>query len=235
MINIKNISKIYNIGSEKLTVLDDVSLNIEKGEFVAIVGPSGSGKSTLMNMIGGLDRPSRGEVIIEGEDISKFKDKKMSKFRNEKIGFVFQSFNLESTLTALENVMMPLMIAGVSDKEMKVKAKSVLEALGMGDRMKHKPTELSGGQRQRVSIARALVNDPKIILADEPTGNLDSNSGAAAMDMLTSFKKKGYTIVMVTHNMEEARYADRVIKIKDAKVTSMEVNKNPVSVEAIEW
>ena len=218
MINIKNISKIYNIGSEKLTVLDDVSLNIEKGEFVAIVGASGSGKSTLMNMIGGLDRPSRGEVIIEGEDISKFKDKKMSKFRNEKIGFVFQSFNLESTLTALENVMMPLMIAGVSDKEMKGKAKSVLEALGMGDRMKHKPTELSGGQRQRVSIARALVNDPKIILADEPTGNLDSKSGAAAMEMLTNFKKKGYTIVMVTHNMEEARYADRVIKIKDGKV-----------------
>ncbi len=218
MINIKSISKIYNIGSEKLTVLDDVSLNIEKGEFVAIVGPSGSGKSTLMNMIGGLDRPSRGEVIIEGEDISKFKDKKMSKFRNEKIGFVFQSFNLESTLTALENVMMPLMIAGVSDKEMKGKAKSVLEALGMGDRMKHKPTELSGGQRQRVSIARALVNDPKIILADEPTGNLDSKSGSAAMEMLTNFKKKGYTIVMVTHNMEEARYADRVIKIKDGKV-----------------
>ncbi|WP_346938646.1 ABC transporter ATP-binding protein [Clostridium sp.] len=218
MINIKNISKIYNIGSEKLTVLDDVSLNIEKGEFVAIVGASGSGKSTLMNMIGGLDRPSRGEVIIEGEDISKFKDKKMSKFRNEKIGFVFQSFNLDTTLTALENVMMPLMIAGVSDKEMKGKAKSVLEALGIGDRMKHKPTELSGGQRQRVSIARALVNDPKIILADEPTGNLDSKSGAAAMDMLTNFKKKGYTIVMVTHNMEEARYADRVIKIKDGKV-----------------
>lgn len=218
MINIKNISKTYNIGSEKLTVLDDVSLKIEKGEFVAIVGPSGSGKSTLMNMIGGLDRPSRGEVIIEGEDISKFKDKKMSKFRNEKIGFVFQSFNLEPTLTAVENVMMPLMIAGVSDKEMNDKAKLVLEALGMGDRMKHKPTELSGGQRQRVSIARALVNDPKIILADEPTGNLDSKSGSAAMEMLTNFKKKGYTIVMVTHNMEEARYADRVIKIKDGKV-----------------
>jgi len=218
MINIKNISKIYNIGSEKLTVLDDVSVNIEKGEFVAIVGPSGSGKSTLMNMIGGLDKPSKGAVIIEGEDISKLKDKKMSKFRNEKIGFVFQSFNLEPTLTALENVMMPLMIAGISDKEMKNKAKSALEDLGMGDRVKHKPTELSGGQRQRVSIARALVNNPKIILADEPTGNLDSKSGAAVMEMLTNLKKQEYTIVMVTHNMEEAKYADRIVRIMDGKV-----------------
>ncbi len=218
MINIKNISKIYNIGSEKLTVLDDVSVNIEKGEFVAIVGPSGSGKSTLMNMIGGLDKPSKGAVIIEGEDISKLKDKKMSKFRNEKIGFVFQSFNLEPTLTALENVMMPLMIAGISDKEMKNKAKSALEDLGMGDRVKHKPTELSGGQKQRVSIARALVNNPKIILADEPTGNLDSKSGVAVMEMLTNLKKQEYTIVMVTHNMEEAKYADRIVRIMDGKV-----------------
>ena len=218
MINIKNVSKIYNIGNEKITVLDDVSINIEKGEFVAIVGPSGSGKSTLMNMIGGLDKPSNGYVIIEGEDISKLKDKKMAKFRNEKIGFVFQSFNLEPTLTALENVMMPLMIAGLSDKEMNSKAKSALEALGIGDRIKHKPAQLSGGQRQRVSIARALVNKPKIILADEPTGNLDSKSGSAVMEMLTNLKKQEYTIVMVTHNMEEARYADRVIKIKDGKV-----------------
>jgi len=218
MINIKNVSKIYNIGNEKITVLDDVSINIEKGEFVAIVGPSGSGKSTLMNMIGGLDKPSNGYVIIEGEDIGKLKDKKMAKFRNEKIGFVFQSFNLEPTLTALENVMMPLMIAGASDKEMKNKAKLVLETLGMGDRMKHRPTELSGGQRQRVSIARALVNNPKIILADEPTGNLDSKSGSAVMEMLTNLKKQEYTIVMVTHNMEEAKHADRIIKIMDGKV-----------------
>lgn len=218
MIDINNITKTYNIGSDKITVLDNVSLKIEKGEFIAIVGPSGSGKSTLMNMIGGLDRPTSGDVFVEGEDISKFKDKSMAKFRNEKIGFVFQSFNLEPTLTALENVMMPLMIAGISDKEMKERASSMLESLGMGDRKKHKPTELSGGQKQRVSIARALVNNPKIILADEPTGNLDSKSGKAVMDILTNFKNKGYTVIMVTHNSEDAGFADRIIKIKDGKV-----------------
>ena len=218
MINIKNISKIYNFGGEKLKVLDNVSLNVDKGEFVAIVGPSGSGKSTLMNMIGGLDRPSTGEITIDGEYISKFNDKQMSKFRNQKVGFVFQSFNLEPTLTVIENVMMPLIIAGVPDKEMKKRAKLTLKMLGMGERINHKPTELSGGQRQRVSIARALVNNPKIILADEPTGNLDSKSGKSAMDILVDFKKKGYTIIMVTHNMEEAKYADRIIIIKDGKV-----------------
>ena len=218
MIEIKKLYRKYKMGSEELTVLDDINLKIEKGEFVAIVGPSGSGKSTLMNMIGGLDRPSGGCVIIDYEDISSFKDNTMSKFRNRKIGFVFQSFNLEPTLTALENVMMPMIIRGVSEKERKARAKEVLTLLGLSDRLSHKPTELSGGQRQRVSISRALVNNPKIILADEPTGNLDSKSGKAAMEILIGLKEKGYTIVMVTHNVNEAAYADRVIKISDGKI-----------------
>ena len=218
MIEIKKLYRKYKMGSEELTVLDDINLKIEKGEFVAIVGPSGSGKSTLMNMIGGLDRPSSGCVIIDNEDISSFKDNTMSKFRNGKIGFVFQSFNLEPTLTALENVMMPMIIRGVSEKERKARAKEVLTLLGLSDRLNHKPTELSGGQRQRVSISRALVNNPKIILADEPTGNLDSKSGKAAMEILIGLKEKGYTIVMVTHNVNEAAYADRVIKISDGKI-----------------
>jgi putative ABC transport system ATP-binding protein len=218
MIEIKKVYKKYNIGSETLTVLNDINLKINKGEFVAIVGPSGSGKSTLMNMIGGLDKPTGGSVIIDNEDISQYKDKKMSKFRNEKVGFVFQSFNLEPTLTALENVIVPLTIAGLSEKEKKEKAKAILNILGMEDRLNHKPTELSGGQRQRVSIARAFVNNPKIILADEPTGNLDSKSGKAVMDILIKFKEEGYTIVMVTHNVNEASYADRIIKIKDGMI-----------------
>lgn len=218
MIEIKKVYKKYNIGSETLTVLNDINLEINKGEFVAIVGPSGSGKSTLMNMIGGLDKPTGGSVIIDNEDISQYKDKKMSKFRNEKVGFVFQSFNLEPTLTALENVIVPLTIAGLSEKEKKEKAKAILNILGMEDRLNHKPTELSGGQRQRVSIARAFVNNPKIILADEPTGNLDSKSGKAVMDILIKFKEEGYTIVMVTHNVNEASYADRIIKIKDGMI-----------------
>ncbi|WP_027631766.1 ABC transporter ATP-binding protein [Clostridium hydrogeniformans] len=218
MIDIKNVFKVYKMGTEKLKVLDDVSVNIKKGEFVAIVGPSGSGKSTLMNIIGGLDTPTKGEVFIDGENISKYNDKQMSRFRNNKIGFVFQSFNLEPTLTALENVMLPLMFSGTSEKERKERAINSLSLVELSDRGKHKPTELSGGQRQRVSIARALVTNPKIILADEPTGNLDSKSGKNIMDILQGFKSQGYTIVMVTHNPEEASYADRVIEIQDGAI-----------------
>lgn len=218
MIEVKNVFKTYKMGKEELTVLSDVSIKIEDGEFVAIVGHSGSGKSTLMNLIGGLDRPSNGTIEIDGQDISKLKDKTMAKYRNQNIGFVFQSFNLEPTLTALENVMMPLMFSGIREKKRKEMAVEALKLVGLEERMKHKPTELSGGQRQRVSIARALANEAKIILADEPTGNLDSKTGTNIMNLLKSLKEKGYTIIMVTHNMEEAKNADRIIRIKDGMI-----------------
>lgn len=220
MIEVKNVSKSYKMGKEQVIALKDVSLKINKGEFVAIIGPSGSGKSTLMHIIGGLDTPSIGNVYIEGNDISKLKDKKLSKYRNEKIGFVFQAFNLENSQTALENVMMPLIFAGVSKKERKARALQALEQVGLKDLAKHKPNEMSGGQRQRVSIARALVNNPEIIFADEPTGNLDSKSGESIMELFHEINRKGYTIIMVTHNPNEANKAKRVIKIKDGELTS---------------
>ncbi|NLK95703.1 MAG: ABC transporter ATP-binding protein [Clostridiales bacterium] len=220
MIEVKGVSKGYRMGKEKVIALNNVSLNIDKGEFVAIIGPSGSGKSTLMHIIGGLDTPSAGSVFIEGNDISKLKDKKLSKYRNEKIGFVFQAFNLENSQTALENVMMPLIFAGVSKKERKKRALFALEQVGLKDLAKHKPNEMSGGQRQRVSIARALVNNPEIIFADEPTGNLDSKSGEGIMKLFHEINEKGYTIIMVTHNPLEAEKAKRIIQIKDGEITS---------------
>lgn len=220
MIEVKGVSKGYRMGKEKVIALNNVSLNIDKGEFVAIIGPSGSGKSTLMHIIGGLDTPSAGSVFIEGNDISKLKDKKLSKYRNEKIGFVFQAFNLENSQTALENVMMPLIFAGVSKKERKKRALFALEQVGLKDLVKHKPNEMSGGQRQRVSIARALVNNPEIIFADEPTGNLDSKSGEGIMKLFHEINEKGYTIIMVTHNPLEAEKAKRIIQIKDGEITS---------------
>lgn len=224
MIEIKGVSRIYKMGKESLSVLNNVNLTINKGEFVGIVGPSGSGKSTLMNLIGCLDKPSCGTISINGENISTFKDNKMSKFRNKEIGFVFQSFNLESTLTALENVMLPLMFAGISTKERKKLATKALNAVGLGDRLNHKPTEMSGGQRQRVSIARALVNKPNIILADEPTGNLDTKTGHTIMNLLGDLNKQGYTIIMVTHNPEDAAKAKRIIKIRDGVIEGEEIN-----------
>lgn len=226
MIEVKNVSKVYKMGKERVTALNNVSLKINDGEFVAIVGPSGSGKSTLMHLVGGLDTPTSGNIYIDNKDISKLKDKEMSKYRNQTIGFVFQSFNLENTQTALENVMMPLIFAGVSGKDRKEKAKKALEAVGLGDKIKHRPNEMSGGQRQRVSIARALVNQPQIIFADEPTGNLDSKNGELIMKLLNDLNSRGYTIIMVTHNLEEARKSKRIIKIKDGEVE--EVSKNEI-------
>lgn len=218
MIEVKNVCKTYKMGKELVTALNNVSLTINDGEFVAIVGPSGSGKSTLMHLVGGLDTPTSGRIIVNGKDISKLKDKEMSKYRNSTIGFVFQAFNLENTQTALENVMMPLIFAGLSGSKRKEKAKKALEMVGLGDKIKHKPTEMSGGQRQRVSIARALVNEPQIIFADEPTGNLDSKNGALIMKLLTDLNAKGYTIIMVTHNMQEAKNAKESLQLKMVKL-----------------
>lgn len=220
MIEVKGISKVYKMGKEQFVALNDVSLNVEKGEYVAVIGPSGSGKSTLMHIIGGLDTPTVGSVCIEGEDISKLNDKKLSKYRNEKIGFVFQAFNLENSQTALENVMMPLIFAGVKKSERKKRALEALDMVGLKDFYNHKPNEMSGGQRQRVSIARALVNKPEILFADEPTGNLDSKSSESIMELFKEINDKGFTIIMVTHNPEEANKAKRVVKIMDGKITS---------------
>jgi putative ABC transport system ATP-binding protein len=218
MIEVKNVSKIYKMGKEEFAALNNVSLNISEGDFLAIVGPSGSGKSTLMHLIGGLDTPTSGNIYMDGKDISKLKDKQMSKYRNSTIGFVFQAFNLENTQTALENVMMPLIFAGLSAKERKLKAINALKMVDLEDKLKNKPSEMSGGQRQRVSIARALVNTPKIIFADEPTGNLDSKNGAKVMDLLKDLNRKGFTIIMVTHSVEDAKEAKRIIKIRDGEI-----------------
>lgn len=220
MIEVKGVSKAYRMGKEQVVALRDVSLRIDKGEFVAIIGPSGSGKSTLMHIVGGLDSPSVGSVFIEGNDISRLKDKMLSRYRNDKIGFVFQAFNLENSQTALENVMMPLIFAGVPKKERKKRALEALEQVGLSKYSKHKPNEMSGGQRQRVSVARALVNNPEIIFADEPTGNLDSKSGEAIMELFKEINRKGYTVIMVTHNPMEANKAKRVIKIMDGQIIS---------------
>ncbi|MDD3223880.1 MAG: ABC transporter ATP-binding protein [Clostridium sp.] len=227
MIEIKNVSKSYKMGKEIVTALKDINLKINDGEFLSIVGPSGSGKSTLMHLVGGLDTPTSGEIYVNDKAISKLKDKEMSKYRNQTIGFVFQAFNLENTQTALENVMMPLIFAGMSVKERKEKAKKALEMVGLKDKIKHRPNEMSGGQRQRVSIARALVNDPKIIFADEPTGNLDSKNGELIMNLLTDLNSKGYTIIMVTHNMEEAKKSKKIVRIKDGQLQELN-NSNDI-------
>jgi len=226
MIEIKNITKTYRMGNEKFKALDNVSLDIEKGDFVAIVGQSGSGKSTLMHIIGGIDKPSSGQVLVENENISEFKDKQMSQYRSSKTGFIFQSFNLESKQTALENVMMPLIFSGVPKKQRKEKAMKSLEMVGLKDKVLNTPTQLSGGQRQRVAIARALVNNPEIIFADEPTGNLDSKSGSQIMNLLQELNNKGYTIIMVTHNNEQAKLAKTVIKIKDGMIEGIVKNED---------
>lgn len=215
MIHLKDITKTYDMGSVQVQVLRGITLNVKEGEFLSIIGPSGSGKSTLMNMIGCLDVPTTGEYYLDGKEISTYNEKQLSKIRNQKIGFIFQKFNLLPKLSALENVELPLIYRGMSQKERMKKSIEALEKVGLSDRMSHKPTELSGGQQQRVAIARALAGDPPVLLADEPTGNLDSKSGSDVMGLIHDLSKEGKTIVLITHDIDVAHEAQRIVTIKD--------------------
>ena len=223
MIQIKKVNKYYINGENKLHALQDVDFHIQKGEFVSIMGSSGSGKSTMMNILGCLDREFEGEYVLDGISIREIAEKNLCKVRNQKIGFVFQSFHLLPKLSALENVELPLVYAGISKKEREERAKKMLEIVGLGTRLHHRPNELSGGQRQRVAIARALVNDPAIILAYEPTGNLDSQSEKEIMNFFQELHQKGKTIVVVTHEPEVAKYTKRILHFKDGKLLGEDV------------
>jgi putative ABC transport system ATP-binding protein len=220
IIQLRSVSKIYRMGKEDLIVLDSVNLDIQEGEFVAIMGPSGSGKSTLANIIGGLDKINSGIVWVDNQELNKLNDKALSAYRNKKIGFVFQAFNLIPTFTAQENVAIPLILSGESSKKRKEKANECLKAVGLENRADHKPNELSGGERQRVSIARALVNEPRIIIADEPTGNLDSKKSTEIISMLKKLNTTlRITLLVITHDPNVAREADRILTMQDGKIS----------------
>lgn len=221
MIELTSITKSYKVGQDTLDVLKNINLTIKHGEFVAIMGPSGSGKSTLMNVIGCLDNPSSGTYLLDQEDISTYKDEMLAKVRNLSIGFVFQQFQLLPRLTALKNVELPMVYAGIK-KEREERAKQALEKVGLGERMNHLPNELSGGQKQRVAIARSIVNKPKIILADEPTGALDTKTSISIMEHFTQLNKEGTTVILVTHEQEVADYANRIINVRDGIILSDE-------------
>ncbi|PIN73706.1 lipoprotein-releasing system ATP-binding protein LolD [Candidatus Woesearchaeota archaeon CG10_big_fil_rev_8_21_14_0_10_45_16] len=225
VIELRDVRKTYQIGEVSLEVLKGVNIKIDQGDFAVIIGPSGSGKSTLMNQVGILDVPTSGAIFLEGKDISKMEESQLAQLRGRKIGFIFQQFNLIPTLTALENVTLPTIFQNVSEEKRVQKAKDLLAKVGLADRMHHKPTELSGGQQQRVAIARALVNDPDIILADEPTGNLDSTSGQQVMDLLATLHGQGgKTIILITHDIELVRYAKKIIYLKDGEVVKVKHN-----------
>lgn len=218
MIELKNVSKKYELGGEEIVALDKVNLKIDKGDFIAIVGPSGSGKSTLANVVGGLDIPDEGQVLIDEQDIAKVSDEVLSEYRNKKIGFIFQSFNLQPTFTALENVMIPLVFSRTKVGERKQRALDCLKAVGLEDRVNHRPNQLSGGQRQRVCIARALANNPEVIIADEPTGNLDSKKGAEIVALLKGLNHQGITLIVITHDSAVAHQAKKILSIKDGRI-----------------
>ncbi|HED08283.1 MAG TPA: ABC transporter ATP-binding protein [Ignavibacteria bacterium] len=223
IIKIEHIAKIYHLGTQEVHALADVSLNIDKNEYVAIMGPSGSGKSTLMNMLGCLDTPTSGIYEFTGKNVSEMSDNELAKIRNQEIGFVFQTFNLLARSDALHNVELPLIYAGISAQERKERAEKALVDVGLADRIHHKPNELSGGQRQRVAIARALVSNPSIVLADEPTGNLDSKTGEEIMTLFNELHEKGNTIILVTHEGYIAEHAVRIIRLRDGLIDSDEI------------
>ncbi len=228
IIKIKGIKKYYKVGTQEVKALDGVDLTIHNNEYVAIMGPSGSGKSTMMNILGCLDSPSGGTYILNGTDVSQMNDSALAEVRNKEIGFIFQSFNLLPRYSALENVALPLIYSGESKKNRDVRAEEALESVDLTDRMHHKPNELSGGQRQRVAVARALVNKPSIILADEPTGNLDSKTSVDIMKLFEAIHNKGNTIIVVTHEEDIAKHAHRIIRLRDGHIESDEINPNPL-------
>ncbi len=221
MIELQEVTRTYKMGSEEIHALNHVTLTIADGEFVAVVGPSGSGKSTLLHVIGGLDTPTAGRVIVDGQDLSQARDRELAAFRNRRVGFVFQTFHLQPTYTALENVALPLIFARVPPKERQARARQALEAVGLAERLRHKPTQLSGGERQRVAIARALVTEPAYILADEPTGNLDTAASREIVGLLDQLhRQRNLTVVLVTHDPEMAAFAGRTIALRDGQIVA---------------
>lgn len=230
-VQLKNVTKVYRMGEVEIHAVDGIDFEIQKGEFVVIVGPSGAGKTTVLNILGGMDSASTGEVMVDGHDVAKYNSKKLTKYRRDDIGFVFQFYNLVPNLTALENVELAMQIC-----KNPLNAATVLREVGLGERMKNFPSQLSGGEQQRVSIARALAKNPKLLLCDEPTGALDYQTGKSILKLLQDMcRERGMTVIVITHNSAIAPMADRVIKIKNGKVSSMQMNEHPVSVETIEW
>ncbi len=229
IIELRNVRKVYRMGDEKIVALNDISLDIKKGEICCLLGTSGSGKSTLLNMIAGLEKPTKGTIIFKDKHIEKMNEKQLAKFRQLNVGFVFQSYNLLSTLTALENVTLPLIFNRVKRSVRNKRAIEMLKAVGLEKRLKHKPSQMSGGQQQRVSIARAFVNNPQVIFADEPTGNLDTHTTYEMMDLITGIVRKNkQTLIIVTHDLEISQYADRIVHLRDGNIEKIEINGNKI-------